>query len=79
MERFLVLCEVASEEEITIEINEAKRFRCTKCKFSTNQKWILNRHYLIHTGQKPYTCDVCNKRFRQSAHKADHMKRFHAS
>ena len=44
-------------------------------RFYSNTK--LRRHLLIHTGDKPYECDVCGRRFNQMSsmisHKLVHM------
>ncbi|KAG8560659.1 hypothetical protein GDO81_015069 [Engystomops pustulosus] len=50
-----------------------KVVKCDQCNkmFSTMSK--LRRHYLIHTGQKPFTCGECRKTFRQSAHLKRHL------
>ena len=54
-----------------------KRYPCTFCEkdFSTRQR--MDRHILIHTGQKPHECDVCGKRFRQKEHMTRHKRTMH--
>ena len=34
----------------------------------------LQNHMSIHTNEKPYECDVCEKRFRQSGGLKSHMR-----
>ncbi|XP_018017648.1 longitudinals lacking protein, isoforms H/M/V isoform X1 [Hyalella azteca] len=38
---------------------------CPVCSKSFIQKYKLKRHYLIHTGEKPFTCSLCDFRCNQ--------------
>ena len=54
-----------------------KRHECLYCgkRFPTPSK--LQRHALVHTGEKPFSCDVCLKGFTQLAHLKNHKKYSH--
>ncbi|XP_036386159.1 zinc finger and BTB domain-containing protein 46-like [Megalops cyprinoides] len=48
-----------------------KKFRCPYCSFSAMHQCILKRHMRSHTGERPYPCEVCGKKFTRR----EHMKR----
>lgn len=52
----------------------SSRYACPKCpaRFQTRQN--QERHLLIHTGAKPYECEVCGARFSQPSHLKTHHK-----
>ncbi|XP_033870027.3 zinc finger protein 91-like [Acipenser ruthenus] len=48
-------------------------YQCAICFKSFDSPSKLKRHYLIHTGQRPFQCSVCNKTFTQSCHLKTHQ------
>ena len=49
-------------------------YDCELCGNLYNDRTGLRRHTLIHTGERPYPCDQCEKKFRQKATLAKHQK-----
>lgn len=45
---------------------------CSQCPYSTPILSHFKRHLLIHSGKRPFTCQICNKSFRQKEHLKAH-------
>ncbi len=59
---------------------DKKVFICPQCAKSFTQKIGLERHMLIHSGEKPFTCSQCGKSFRLKGNLVDHIRnRSHAT
>ncbi|XP_022070630.2 zinc finger protein 770 [Acanthochromis polyacanthus] len=65
--------DILSQEPISRKNKTTLKHQCPKCfkLFCSPSK--LRRHFLIHTGQKPYSCTVCRKTYRQKVHLKSHL------
>ncbi|XP_008839386.1 zinc finger protein 770 [Nannospalax galili] len=55
------------------ERNDGLLYQCSVCCKNFRSPSKLERHYLIHAGQKPFECSVCGKTFRQAPHWKRHQ------
>jgi len=47
---------------------------CPLCGRSFSHKYNLQRHFLTHTGERPFCCPHCNRRFTQRGNLNQHMR-----
>ena len=54
------------------------QFHCRYCNKMFVSSWYTKRHERIHTGEKPYSCEICGKSFAEKGnmkvHLITHMK-----
>lgn len=48
--------------------------RCSVCSKQFPHAYKLERHELIHTGEKPYCCSICGRGFNQKGNLKTHYK-----
>uniref|UniRef100_A0A1Y1JYE7 C2H2-type domain-containing protein n=1 Tax=Photinus pyralis TaxID=7054 RepID=A0A1Y1JYE7_PHOPY len=61
---------------VKVETTKPRPYQCSICASTFTRTIHLKRHMLIHTGEKRFNCDICNKSFHLTYAK-EHMK-FHS-
>ena len=54
-----------------------RTFQCPVCGRQLADKYMFRRHYMIHTGEKPYACPACPYRTIQKGDLKFHLIRKH--
>lgn len=54
-----------------------ENYKCPQCTYQTHLRSRFLRHLNVHTGVKPFQCDICNKPFREKHNLKLHIKTTH--
>ena len=67
---------VTEQERLENCKNENGMYYCPECNYNTAEKQRFKRHFLVHTGEKPFKCSFpgCFKSFRYSSDYKIHLR-----
>nr|XP_056720218.1 zinc finger protein 579 [Euleptes europaea] len=65
--------EAASRDD-TDEPEGPKQHQCGVCHKNFARPWSLSRHYVVHTGEKPFSCPECGMSFRLASYLRQHSR-----
>lgn len=63
-----------SGEENTVALVKGEGCRCPVCFRHFGDRWKLERHIRVHTGERPFTCGRCGSSFRRKEHLVRHER-----
>ncbi|GFT54339.1 hypothetical protein NPIL_555371 [Nephila pilipes] len=63
------------EQNMLLQVRKEKAlFQCIECNKSYPFKSLLQRHMVVHTGEKPYSCHICLSCFKYQGALYNHLR-----
>ena len=61
-------------EKLKLKKDSNGQFKCPECDYTTNQLNNCERHFRLHTNEKPFQCKLCEKTFVQKSTCIHHIR-----
>ena len=66
-------------EYVQMDGKSFKLWTCTSCEKSFKQQYLLRRHLPVHTNERKYKCDACDKSFNHQSNLSQHKLSVHSN
>ncbi|XP_072234219.1 zinc finger E-box-binding homeobox 1b [Leuresthes tenuis] len=73
LERHMTVHKSGRDQRHITQLGGNRKFKCTECGKAFKYKHHLKEHLRIHSGEKPYECSNCKKRFSHSGSYSSHI------
>ncbi|KAH7974351.1 hypothetical protein HPB49_014364 [Dermacentor silvarum] len=68
--------ELSSSEMTSSLLSQGRQlYACSYCPYTSVRRYTVKLHERTHTGERPFVCNVCSRRFGQRTHLMVHQKR----
>ena len=64
------------DDAIAIKLGPNK-YACPYCSKVMKTQWLIQRHIVVHTGEKPFVCNSCDYRTNRKSSLESHIYRIH--
>ena len=73
--RKMAIAKLQSAKRLQRKQQKQENFACNMCSKTFPRPYSLQRHMVMHSGEKKYSCDICLKSFAHLYNRTRHMKR----
>lgn len=68
---------VAADKQRNKYTYKNRKVPCTICEATFHSKFYLTQHMMVHTGDLPYSCPLCERQFRNKCNLLRHIRSVH--